>query len=78
LLFTDIVMPGGMSGWDLAENARQIRPVLPIVFSSGYALETLIEQGRAPARSSILIKPYRKSELAHQLREALMTAICVS
>jgi CheY-like chemotaxis protein len=74
LLFTDIVMPGGMSGWELAEQARQIRPGLPVVFSSGYALETLIEQGRAPAHSIILTKPYRKAELANRLREALAAA----
>lgn len=71
MLFTDIVMPGGMSGWELAEWARQIRPGLPIVFSSGYALEALIDQGRAPAQSIVLTKPYRKVDLAHRLREAL-------
>jgi CheY-like chemotaxis protein len=71
LLFTDIVMPGGMSGWELADVARQIRPGLPVIFSSGYALEALIEQGRAPAQSIILTKPYRKIELAHRIREAL-------
>ena len=74
LLFTDIVMPGGMSGWELAEQARQVRPGLPVVFSSGYALETLVEQGRAPAHSIILTKPYRKAELANRLREALAAA----
>ena len=74
LLFTDIVMPGGMSGWELAEQARQVRPGLPVVFSSGYALETLVDQGRAPAHSIILTKPYRKAELANRLREALAAA----
>ena len=78
LLFTDIVMPGGMSGWELADQARQIRPGLPVVFSSGYALETLIEQGRAQAHSIILTKPYRKTELANRLREALAAASTVA
>jgi PAS domain S-box-containing protein len=73
MLFTDIVMPGGMSGWELADQARQIRPGLPVVYSSGYALETLVKEGRAPEQSIILTKPYRKSELAHRLREALAT-----
>ena len=71
LLFTDIVMPGGMSGWDLADQAHQIRPGLPVVFSSGYALEMLAQQGYASAKSIILIKPYRKAELAERLRQAL-------
>jgi PAS domain S-box-containing protein len=71
ILFTDVVMPGGMSGWELADRARQIRPGLPVVFSSGYALETLLERGRASAQSIILIKPYRKADLARRLKEAL-------
>ena len=78
MLFTDIVMPGGMSGWELAELARQIRPGLPVVFNSGYAREALIEQGRASAQSIILNKPYRKAELAHRLREALTAALVTS
>jgi PAS domain S-box-containing protein len=78
VLFTDIVMPGGMSGWELADQARQIRPGLPVVYSSGYALETLVKEGRAPEQSIILTKPYRKSELAHRLREALATNVSAS
>jgi len=71
MLFTDIVMPGGMSGWEVAELAQQMRPGLPTVFTSGYALEALVDQGRAPMKSIVLTKPYRKAELAHRLREAL-------
>jgi len=71
MLFTDIVMPGGMSGWEVAELAQQMRPGLPTVFTSGYALEALVDQGRAPIKSIVLTKPYRKAELAHRLREAL-------
>ena len=71
MLFTDIVMPGGMSGWEVAELAQQMRTGLPTVFTSGYALEALVDQGRAPMKSIVLTKPYRKAELAHRLREAL-------
>jgi CheY-like chemotaxis protein len=78
LLFTDIVMPGGMNGWELADLARQIRPGLPVLFSSGYAREALVDQGRASAESTILTKPYRKAELAHRLREALAATVLVS
>jgi PAS domain S-box-containing protein len=68
MLFTDIVMPGGMSGWDLADRVREIRPGLPVVFSSGYTLEMPTHEGREPGKSIILSKPYRKAE---RLREAL-------
>ena len=78
MLFTDIVMPGGMNGWELADKAREIRPGLPVVYSSGYALEMLAQQGRAPAQSIILVKPYRKVELAERLREALTAKIMIS
>jgi CheY-like chemotaxis protein len=64
VLFTDVVMPGGLNGWELAERAREIRP-------SGYALETLAERGRLPPGAIILNKPYHKAELAKRLRQAL-------
>ncbi|MDH6261871.1 PAS domain S-box protein [Bradyrhizobium sp. BR13661] len=78
MLFTDIVMPGGMSGWDLADQARRIRPGLPVLFTSGYALETLVEQGRAQAEAVVLTKPYRKAELAQRLRDAFAAAAMAS
>ncbi|WP_245269526.1 PAS domain S-box protein [Bradyrhizobium japonicum] len=78
MLFTDIVMPGGMSGWELAEQARRIRPSLPVLFTSGYALETLVEHGRAHAQAIVLTKPYRKAELAQRLRDAFAAATVAS
>ncbi|HEX9213703.1 MAG TPA: PAS domain S-box protein [Bradyrhizobium sp.] len=78
MLFTDIVMPGGMSGWELADQARRIRPALPVLFTSGYALETLVEQGRAEAQAVVLTKPYRKAELAQRLRDAFAAAVVTS
>ena len=78
MLFTDIIMPGGMSGWELADRARQLRAGLPVVFSSGYALETLVEKGLASERSIVLTKPYRKAELARRIREALAAGATAS
>ncbi|MET4804169.1 ATP-binding protein [Bradyrhizobium sp. LB11.1] len=78
MLFTDIVMPGGMSGWELADQARRIRPGLPVLFTSGYALETLVEQGRAQAQAVVLTKPYRKAELAQRLRDAFAAVTVIS
>jgi PAS domain S-box-containing protein len=74
VLFTDIVMPGGMNGWELAERAQQIRPGLKLMFTSGYALETLVARGRIHPDTAILNKPYRRPELARRLREVLDSA----
>lgn len=70
LLFVDIVMPG-MSGWDLAECARAVLPGVRVLFTSGYPLDSLEETGRAPVGVPIIMKPYRKLDLATRLREAL-------
>jgi PAS domain S-box-containing protein len=78
VLFTDIVMPGGINGWELADRAQLARPGLPVLLSSGYALETLIKHGRANGESVVLTKPYRKAELARRLREALHGAAAAS
>jgi PAS domain S-box-containing protein len=71
LLFTDIVMPGGMNGWDLAQRAVELRPDIKVLFTSGYALETLVANGRALQGVIILMKPYRKADLALRIRQAL-------
>ena len=71
LLFTDIVMPGGMNGWELAARAQQLRPGLKVLLTSGYAVETLAARGRSRPGMSLLNKPYRKSELSHRVRDAL-------
>jgi PAS domain S-box-containing protein len=74
LLFTDVVMPGGINGWELAETARRVSPNLRVLLTSGYALEALAERGRLPKGAAILNKPYRKAELAKRVREALALA----
>jgi nitrogen-specific signal transduction histidine kinase len=77
LLFTDVVMPGGMNGWDLTEHARRIRPELKVLMTSGYALEALAERGRLPAGVVILNKPYRKAQLAERLHDMFERAAAV-
>jgi PAS domain S-box-containing protein len=78
LLFTDVVMPGGINGWELADLAQRSRPQLPVLLTSGYALETLIKHGRTSGESVVLTKPYRKVDLARRLREALKGAVAPS
>jgi signal transduction histidine kinase/CheY-like chemotaxis protein len=71
LMFSDVVMPGGMFGLELAKEAARLRPGLKILLTSGYtehpaeALDGLDQEVR------ILNKPYRRHELASALRSAL-------
>ena len=71
LLFTDVVMPGGMSGRDLAIQARAQRPGLRVLYTSGYAEHELVQDGRLEEGLMLLLKPYRREELARRVREAL-------
>ena len=71
VLFSDIVMPGGLGGWELAERAQQQQPGLKVLLTSGYPLETMTANFRPNIKSAILHKPYRKAELARRLREML-------
>lgn len=73
LLFTDIMMPGGMNGVELAEAARKLRPGLRVLFSSGYSQENLARGGRVPEGIHLLAKPYQKQALAERVRQALAT-----
>ena len=70
LLFTDVVMPG-MSGRQLADEARRIRPDLPVLFTSGYTENAIIHHGRLDKGVHLLTKPYTRDDLAAKLREAI-------
>lgn len=71
LLFTDVVMPGGMNGREVAEEARLIQPNLKVLFTSGYFEVALLSNGKLDANSRLLAKPYRKNKLAEKVLEAL-------
>ena len=70
LLLTDIVMPGSTDGWKLAEMARQIRPGIRVMYTSGYS-NTSSERLESDAGILILEKPYRLSALAQLIRRVL-------
>jgi PAS domain S-box-containing protein len=71
LVFTDVVMPGGMSGYDLGREAKTRWPHLRILLTSGFPEEKLNGNGQPPWNMRLLTKPYRKEDLARILREVL-------
>jgi hemerythrin-like metal-binding protein/PAS domain S-box-containing protein len=70
LLFTDIVMPGGINGHQLVQQAMRTRPELRTLMTSGYAQDAIVSPSSSPAQM-ILHKPYSQEELAHQVRLTL-------
>jgi signal transduction histidine kinase len=71
LLFTDMIMPGSMTGRQLADAALRRRASLKVLFTSGYTEDTVIHYGRLDADVLLLAKPYRKLDLARMIRTAL-------
>jgi PAS domain S-box-containing protein len=71
LLFTDVIMPGGINGRQLADEIRKQQPELKILFTSGYTENAIIHHGRLDSGVLLLAKPYRKSDLAAMIRKAL-------
>jgi CheY-like chemotaxis protein len=71
LLFTDVVLPHGMSGVELARHARAIRPELKVLLTSGYPEEVFEQHGRPDPQTPLLRKPSRRKDLAEAVRKAL-------
>lgn len=65
LLFTDIRLPGGMTGWDIAEKAREMRPDLPVIYATGYSSDDL----RLVEGAHFLKKPYRPAMVVAAIAE---------
>ncbi len=59
LLFTDIRMPGKLDGWDIARRAREVRPQLPVIYTTGYSAQA----PGAVEGALFFAKPYRLSEI---------------
>jgi CheY-like chemotaxis protein len=68
LLFSDVIMPGGMNGVQLAVEARRIRPELKVLLTSGYTATALSSEHGLPDNLNVVEKPYQREELAKKLR----------
>jgi PAS domain S-box-containing protein len=71
VLFTDIVMPGGMTGRELADEVTRRRPGTKVLYTSGYTENAIVHHGRLDPGVMLLSKPYLKSELSSMVRRAI-------
>jgi signal transduction histidine kinase len=71
LLFTDVVLPKGISGVELARRAKDLKPNLKVLLTSGYSEDAFAHHGRPEEGTRLLRKPYRRQDLARALREVL-------
>ena len=74
LLLTDIVLPGGMDGAQLANQARLLRPGLKMLFMSGYTRDAFAAHGQLLAEARMIKKPFQSEDLITGVREALAPA----
>ena len=70
MLLTDVVMPGGITGCQLADELRTDRPDLKVLFTSGYT-QFAANGGHASPKGLLLSKPYRKQDLGLAIRATL-------
>jgi two-component system, NtrC family, sensor kinase len=71
MLFTDVVLPGGMNGRQIADEALRRRPGLKVLFATGYTRNAIIHQGRLDADVELLTKPFTPDDLVKKVRQIL-------
>jgi len=72
LVFTDIVLPGGLSGTAVAEQARRVQPDIKVLYATGYAKEDALQGNELAQNAPVVGKPYRRAELLSKLRLVLL------
>jgi CheY-like chemotaxis protein len=81
LLFTDVGLPNGMNGRELAEEARRRWPLMKVLFTTGYARNAIVHHGRLDPGVELIVKPFTQSSLAAKIRKVLdaapVSATCV-
>jgi len=71
ILFTDLGLPGGMNGRQLADEARRQHAGLKVLYTSGYPRNTIVHHGRLDPGVALLMKPFTYRDLAAKLRSIL-------
>jgi PAS domain S-box-containing protein len=71
LLFTDVVLPGGVTGAQVAAEAREVKPGLKVLFTTGYARDAIVHRGRLDMGVKLIAKPFGSEELATKVRDVL-------
>jgi PAS domain S-box-containing protein len=71
LLFTDVGLPGGMNGRQLAEQALRRHPRLKVLYTTGYARNAIVHQGRLDPGVEVVFKPFTYSDIATRLRQLM-------
>jgi PAS domain S-box-containing protein len=71
LLFTDVVLPGGMNGRQIADQARKLQPDIKILFATGYAENAIVHNGQLDKGVIMVNKPYLRQELLSKIRFVL-------
>jgi PAS domain S-box-containing protein len=74
LLFTDVGLPGGLNGRQLADEARERHPDIKVLFTTGYARNAIFHQGRLDPGVELILKPFTASGLAAKINQILSTA----
>ena len=71
LLFSDVVMPGNLNGYELAEQTCALYPAIKVLLTSGFTSKSLYKNGQAHFKASLLNKPYNQYEIATRIRRVL-------
>ena len=71
LLLTDVVLPGGMNGRELATEVERRTPGIKVLYMSGYTENAIAHHGRLDADAELLQKPFRRADLARAVRKVL-------
>ena len=71
LLFTDVILPGGMNGRELANAVKRTRPNLPVLFATGYTRNAIIHHGRLDSDVDLLTKPFTTEAMAKKIRDMI-------